>query len=149
MDRTRIVSLVLGLLTVLVMVVVGFAMKRTWLDTVTGLSALGALGVFLMTIRSWMKEPFPRPKDDKREPPNVAGIVLAIAVGSVLASSPYALCGCASDKPIVKANPEAANCIADKGILERECVLNGKTEVDVDTCIANVRVTKSCTDGGK
>lgn len=93
MDRARIQSLVLGLLTIVAMVIVGAAMKKGWLDTVIGEGLLALGGAFLMTIRSWMKEPFPKPAEPK-EPPNVAGIVLAIAVGSVIASTPFALCSC-------------------------------------------------------
>lgn len=157
MDRNRALSLSLGLATILVMVIVGYAMTRTppWLSPALGLSALGALATWLMVLRSPQEIPYPRPApSDKpaappKDPPNVAGIVLAIAVGSVIASTPYALCSCASEKPIVKANPAAADCIANKGIRERECLINERTEADVDACLANVRAHTECTDGGK
>jgi hypothetical protein len=162
MDRNRALSLALGLATIGMMILVGYAMSRTppWLSPVLGLAALGALSTWLMVLRSPQAIPFPRPtpsdptppaKPDDGVPPGTGMplVFLLIGIGCVLAMTPYALCSCAGGGSVVKANPEAANCIANKGILERECVLNGKTEADVDACIAQVRGRTECTDGGK
>lgn len=51
------------------------------------------------------------------------------------------------DKPVVQANPEFANCSADKDIRENECLRDAGTRADFDACIAEKR--KTCVDGGK
>ncbi|SRR5258707_11511313 len=161
MDRNRAFSLALGLATIGMMILVGFAMSRTppWLSPVLGLAALGALSTWLMVLRSPQQTPFPRParadplppaKPDDAVPPGTGTplVVLLIGIGCVLSMTPFALCSCAASSSIVKANPEAADCIADKGIAERQCVKDAKTEGEADACIAKVRSSKECTDGG-
>src|SRR5260221_7427632 len=125
----------------------GYCLHRQWIPPALGVMLIGAVGFFLMTIRSWMGEPYPRPttstetKTDDVVPPGTGTplVFLLIGIGCVLSMTPYALCSCAASSSIVKANPEAADCIADKGIAERQCVKDAKTESEADTCIAKVR----------
>lgn len=143
MDRTRIVSLLLGLLTVLLMLVVGFLMSKPWFPTVTvGLPALGFLSFVLMTLRSWMKDPLPRPPSDKAvdsKDTTIPGVLLLIAVGSVLASTPFAVCSCAPSKQVVVPNPIVSDCISVKAQKEAQCNIDAKTAAEAETCKAKVR----------
>jgi hypothetical protein len=57
--------------------------------------------------------------------------------------------GCHDDKPIVVANPVAADCIIDRTKAQLDCVKEAGTERQADECIAHVKATQECVDGGK
>jgi hypothetical protein len=56
--------------------------------------------------------------------------------------------GCHDDKPVVVANPVAADCIADRTIAQLGCVKDAGGQ-PVDDCIAKAKAAKECVDGGK
>ncbi len=78
-------------------------------------------------------------KDSKIE---AAGIGLFLLLLSPIPLLIY----CHDDKPVVTADPDFANCSADKSIVENGCLKDAGTRADFDDCIARVR--KSCVDGG-
>jgi hypothetical protein len=53
---------------------------------------------------------------------------------------------CHDDKPIIKPDPDFANCEAAKDQRENGCLIDSGTRAEFDECIARVR--KSCVDGG-
>lgn len=56
------------------------------------------------------------------------------------------LSACHDDKPVIKPDPDFANCEAAKDQRENGCLIDAATRAEFDDCIARVR--KSCVDGG-
>lgn len=55
---------------------------------------------------------------------------------------------CYGDKPVVTANPVAADCIIDRQKAQLDCVKEAGTERAADECIAKVKAAQECVDGG-
>lgn len=159
MDRNRALSLVLGLLTIGMMILVGYSMthKPPWLSAELGLMALGALSGFLLLLRSPQAAPFPRPapsdppatKADEIPPGTGTPLVfLLIGIGCVLAISPFALCSCSPSKQVIVPNEPVSNCISRKAQKEAQCNLDAKTAAEAETCKAKLREHRCADDGG-
>jgi hypothetical protein len=52
------------------------------------------------------------------------------------------------DKPVVAPNPTAADCIAARTKAELDCITQNDAEAAADRCLADVKRTHECVDGG-
>lgn len=53
------------------------------------------------------------------------------------------------DKPVETPHPVEGDCVIDRTQAQLDCVKSAPTSSAADTCIADVKAKKDCSDGGK
>lgn len=73
---------------------------------------------------------------------DIASVICLTVVGVCVIA---ALARCGPPQEVAAPNPNVADCLTDRGIEQRKCVLKFKTDPEIAKCIEDIRRSKDCT----